>query len=231
VVIATGVRYRKLDLPRLDEFEGRSIYYEATQVEALMCRGAPVVVVGGGNAAGQATLFLAQQAGHVCLVVRNSDLEKSMSRYLADRIQRDAGVEVLLHTELRELIGHDGQLEALVVEDTRTGERRMLAARTLFVFIGAEPNTAWLGGNLALDEHGCVLTGASLPPRGGGGPSGPEGASVDRSLPGPPPLSLETSRPGVFAVGDVRSGSVKRVASAVGEGAMAIHLVHDHLAR
>ena len=210
VVIATGVRYRRLDLPRLEEFEAHSVYYAATAMEARLCTGDPVAVVGGGNSAGQATLFLARHAARVRLIVREHDLAEHMSRYLADRIEQDPGVEVHLHSEVRELVGA-GRLEAMVVEDTETGERERLPARALFVFIGAVPHTGWLDGGIALDAGGYVLTGA-------GPGSGPE------------PLRLETSRPGVFAAGDVRSGSAQRVAAAVGDGALAIRLVHERLA-
>jgi thioredoxin reductase (NADPH) len=210
VVVATGARYCRLPVPGLERFEGTSVFYAATLIEAQMCRDDPIAVVGGGNSAGQATLFLARHAGRVRLLIRGDDLGKSMSRYLADRIARNPAVEVMLHTEVREARGGDS-LEALVVEDTDTGERRIVPARALFVFIGAEPHTNWLGDDVALDQRGFVLTGAQ--------------ASDDR-----PPRLLETSLPGVLAVGDVRSGSIKRVASAVGEGAMAVRFVHEYLA-
>jgi thioredoxin reductase (NADPH) len=215
VVVATGARYRRLDLPGLAAFEGTSVYYAATQVEALRCQNDPVVVVGGGNSAGQAALFLARQASHVSLLVRGGDLTANMSRYLADRLQRST-VDVLLHTEVREATG-DGALEQLVIEDNRSGGRRTIEARALFVFIGAVPSTDWLGGQLALDEDGFVLTGKDAGPEPG---TGEPGAARPRLL-------LETSWPGVFAAGDVRNGSIKRVASAVGEGAMAVRLAHE----
>jgi thioredoxin reductase (NADPH) len=204
VVIATGARYRKLPLPRLEDFEGTSIFYAATLVEAMVCREDPVVVVGGGNSGGQAAMFLADHAARVALVVRENELTDNMSRYLADRVQRAPGVEVHLHTELRELVGKR-RLERVVAEDRHTGERSELDALALFVFIGAAPHTAWLGDQLQLDDGGYIRTG------------------LDGGLP------LETSMPGVFAAGDVRSGSTKRVASAVGEGAMAVRLVHERL--
>jgi thioredoxin reductase (NADPH) len=207
VVIATGARYRKLPVPRFEEFEGVGIYYAATWMEAQACRGDPVAVVGGGNSAGQATMFLSQHTPQVWLIVRESDLGEQMSRYLIDRIERAPNVEVLTHTEVRELVG-ERTLEGLVVEDGQTGERRTIEARALFVFIGSDPHTAWLGDAVALDERGFVVT----------GPAAAQGAVL-----------LETSRPGVLAAGDVRSGSIKRVASAVGEGSMAIRLVYEHL--
>jgi thioredoxin reductase (NADPH) len=209
VLIATGARYRKLPVDRLELFEGTSVYYAATFVEAQMCQADPIAIVGGGNSAGQATLFLSEHSvGPVRLLIRGNDLGKGMSRYLADRIERNPNVEVMPHTEVRELVG-DRALEALVVEDNQSAERRTLDARALFVFIGAEPHTRWLGDLVALDGRGFVLTGTS-------------------AAHGCQPL--ETSRPGVLAAGDVRSGSIKRVASAVGEGAMAVRLVHEHLA-
>jgi thioredoxin reductase (NADPH) len=218
VLITTGARYRKLDVPRLEELEGTCVYYAATMMEAHLCRGDPVAVVGGGNSAGQATLFLAQHTTKVTLLIRHEDLGRDMSRYLADRIERSPKVEVLRTTEVRELVG-DWALEALVVENNQTGERRRIEARELFVFIGAKPHTGWLGDKLALDDRGFVLTGRAARPAENG-----EGQDA-----GHEPYLLETSLPGVFAAGDVRSGSIKRVASAVGEGAMAIRLVHARL--
>jgi thioredoxin reductase (NADPH) len=209
VVVATGARYRKLPVSRLEDFEGTSVHYAATPMEAQLCAGDPVAVVGGGNSAGQATVFLAEHTPKVRLIVREDSLTTDMSRYLADRIARNPKVEVLLSTEVRELVGDD-VLEALVVESNSTGERASVEARALFVFIGADPHARWLGDEVVLDERGFVLT-------------GPEA--------GPSALMLETSCRGVFAAGDVRSGSTKRVASAVGEGAMAVRLVHEHLAR
>jgi thioredoxin reductase (NADPH) len=215
VVLATGARYRKLDVPRLEELEGGGIYYAATLMELPLCLNRPVVVVGGGNSAGQATVFFAEYAARVWLVAREEDLGENMSRYLVDRIGRAKRVDVLLHTEVRELVG-DTELEGVVVEDTHTGERRTLEADALFVFVGAEPCTSWLAEALALDRHGFVLTGRDL-----------DGAL---RAGGRDPFLLETSRRGVFAAGDVRSGSVKRVAAAVGEGAMAVQFVHRYLA-
>jgi thioredoxin reductase (NADPH) len=220
VLVATGARYRKLPVPRLEEFEGVSVHYAATLVEAQLCRNDPVAVVGGGNSAGQATVFLIRHAARVRLLIREDDLGKSMSRYLADRIERSPAVEILRYTEVRELVGDQGVLEAVVVEDDRAGERRTIQARALFVFIGAEPYARWLGGQLALDNRGFILTGPDAIRAAAHGP----GQDAHRQ-----PFLLETSRPGVFAAGDVRSGSIKRVASAVGEAAMAVRLVHEYL--
>ena len=218
VVVATGARYRRLDVPRLEEFEGVSIHYAATWMEARLCQGDPVAVVGGGNSAGQATTFLAQHTPKVWLITRDRDLSENMSWYLIDRIERASNVEVLPHTEVRGLEG-ERTLEGVEVEDVATGEQGRIPARSPFVFIGADPRTRWLGDALALDERGFVLTGpAAVPPA----PNGDGQASHRRVL-------LETSRPGVLAAGDVRSGSIRRVAAAVGEGAMTIRLVFEHL--
>jgi thioredoxin reductase (NADPH) len=221
VIAASGARYRKLEVPRLELFEGASIHYAATEVEAQRSEGEEVVVVGGGNSAGQAAVYLARRARRVCLLIRGEDLGKGMSRYLLDRIMDAENVELLANTEVRELIG-EHRLEAVVVEDNRLGARRTVDARALFVFIGAEANTGWMKGAVELDESGFVLTGREL------GASTLEG-NAWRGL-SREPYPLETSLPGVFAAGDVRSGSIKRVASAVGEGSMAVRFVHQHLA-
>ncbi|GHS88756.1 thioredoxin reductase [Actinomycetota bacterium] len=207
VVLATGVRYRRLDVPGMDRLEGPSAYYAATESEARLCRGDPVAVVGGGNSAGQAALFLARDATEVHLVIRHDDLNRDMSRYLAERIGSAPRVRVWRRCEVSELRG-DLALEEVVVHDLRADEWRSLRATALFVLIGSEPHTRWLEGAIALDDRGFVRTGAV---RGG--------------------AMFETTSAGVFAVGDVRSGSVKRVASAVGEGAVAVRLVYDHLVR
>ena len=206
VVLATGVRYRRLDVPRADYFEKMSIYYAASQAEALVCAGDPVAIVGGGNSAGQAAVFLSAHATEVTLIVREGDLGEHMSRYLVDRIARIPNVHVMTSTEVRELHG-EAALEGLTVTDNRTGTRRTIDARALFVFIGMAPCTGWLGGLVDLDDHGFVRT-------------GPGSDGAERSL-------LETSQPGIFAVGDVRAGSARRVATAVGEGAMAIRLAFE----
>lgn len=221
VIIATGARYRRLDVPRLEEFEGLSVHYAATEAEAQMCRGNEVAVVGGGNSAGQAAVYLAGRVANVYLLIRGGDLGKSMSRYLIDRIESTSNIDLLRHTEARELMG-DGALEGILVEDNRSGERRTLGARALFVFIGAEANTGWLKGTIALDERGFVPTGRALD-RSALDARAWDGLSRE-------PFLQESSLPGVFAAGDVRSGSVKRVASAVGEGSIAVRFVHQYLA-
>ncbi|MFD9936801.1 FAD-dependent oxidoreductase [Streptomyces massasporeus] len=219
VVLATGARYRRLLVPGIERLEGTSVHYSATVYEAQQCRTDPVAVVGGGNSAGQAVLFVAGYAPQVNLLVRGPSLEAHMSRYLIDQVERHPRVRVLLHTEVTEALG-DKVLEAVTVVDHRTGEHRRLAVRALFVFTGAEPHTGWLSGALALDARGFVLTGAEA--QAGSVPDLWQSQGRDC-------LTLETSLPGVFAAGDVRSGSVKRVASAVGEGAMSIHFVHRYL--
>jgi thioredoxin reductase (NADPH) len=221
VIAASGARYRRLDVDRLGRFEGVSVHYAATEAEAQRCEGEEVVVVGGGNSAGQAALYVAGRARRVYLLIRGAALNKSMSRYLVKRVTQTENVELLANTEVRELTGED-RLEGIVVEDGRSGARRTLGARALFVFIGAEANTGWLRGAVELDERGFVLTGGAL-----------EHSVLDgdlwRNL-SREPYPLETSLPGVFAAGDVRTDSIKRVASAVGEGSMAVRFVHQYLA-
>jgi len=217
LIVATGARYRRLPVPRLEEFEGIGVYYAATQSEAQRCVGDPVLVVGGGNSAGQAAMFMSQQAASCRLMIRGGDLGKSMSRYLVDEIGNNDRVEIMTYHEVVELKG-DQELEAVVVRDTRSGEHSELPVKALFVFIGASPHTEWLQGHVALDEDGFVLTGTDVRDEQLSGFNGER------------PYFLETSQAGIFAVGDVHSGSIKRVASAVGEGSMAVRLVHQRLA-
>ena len=221
VIVASGARYRRPDVPRLEEFEGLSVHYAATEAEAQMCAGEEVAVVGGGNSAGQAAVFLAGRTRKVYLLIRGDNLGKSMSRYLVDRVEATENIELLANTEIRELLG-DGSLGGVVVGNNQTGERETLGTRAVFVFIGADANTGWLEGTLQLDDKGFVLTGTNLDRPLLDEILWPEGSRQ--------PLLFETSLPGVFTVGDVRSGSIKRVASAVGEGSMAVRLVHQHLA-
>ncbi|WP_231335841.1 FAD-dependent oxidoreductase [Actinomadura graeca] len=206
VIIATGARYRKLEVPELEKYEGSGVYYAATPFELRMCDRSPVVIVGGGNSAGQAALYLSKSASSVHMIVRGEDVRASMSRYLADELDRTPGIEIKHNTEVRELIG-DGTLKGVRVYDKRAGEFLEIPTRAMFVFIGAVPHTDWLEGTVPLDDRGFVITGQST--------------AWNAQLP------LESDHLGVFAVGDVRSGSVKRVASAVGEGAMAVRLVHE----
>ncbi|MDF3340977.1 FAD-dependent oxidoreductase [Mycolicibacterium septicum] len=217
VVLAMGARYRRLAVPGIESFEGNGVYYAATFQEALLCGTGPVVIVGGGNSAGQAAVFLASQVSQVYLVIRGDDLNNKMSRYLVDQINRHPRVTVRSCTEVLQVHGDDA-LSEVVTEDKRTGERHSIPTRALFVFIGADPNTAWLAGAVQLDDRGFV-------------PTGPAAlySDIDGSqVPARQPMTLETSQPGVFATGDVRSGSVKRVASAVGEGSMAVRQIHTY---
>ncbi len=218
VVLAMGARYRRLAVPGLESFDGNGVYYAATVQEALLCGTGPVVIVGGGNSAGQAAVFLAERVARVYVVIRGDDLSKTMSRYLIDQIERHPRVTVRSCTEVREVHGDD-KLSAVVTEDKRTGARHTIETRALFVFIGADPHTSWLADAIKLDDRGFVPTGpAALYSDTAGG----------RTRTPRQPMTLETSQAGVFAVGDVRSGSVKRVSSAVGEGSMAIRQIHEY---
>jgi thioredoxin reductase (NADPH) len=211
VVIASGARYRSLAVDGLDAFEGASVHYWASPLEAKLCAGQEVALVGAGNSAGQAAVYLATQVSKVWLLVRGPDLAASMSRYLVDRIGGLSNVEVLTQTTVTGLVGHDGMLEAIRWRQGGSRAEARRPIRHLFLFIGAEPNTDWLSGSgIALDAKGFVLTGA--------------GTNEDRR-------PLETSLRGVFAIGDVRSDSVKRVAAAVGEGAQVVTALHGELAR
>ncbi len=219
VLVATGVSYRRMDAPGLEPLTGRGVYYGATASEARGCEGDDVYVVGAANSAGQAVLNLARYARSVTVLVRSDSLEKSMSSYLVERIRATPNVEVRLSTEVA--AGHgDDHLEGLTLRERGTGATQDVATDWLFVFIGASPRTDWLGDEVARDGHGFVLTGNDLL----GDHPGPRWP-LER-----PPFALESSLPGVFAAGDVRLDSMKRVASAVGEGAMAVHLVHRYLA-
>jgi thioredoxin reductase (NADPH) len=219
VIVATGALYRRLAVDDLDRFEGAGVYYAATDLEARVCSGSEVIVVGGGNSAGQAAIYLAQQGSRVSIAIRRDDLARTMSQYLIGRIEADPRIELLTSTEVRALAG-DGHLQHVTLEQTRTGERRTVPCAGLFCFIGAEAATSWLGDCVALDPAGFILTDRSLPQSVTSGP-----AFTSRE-----PLPFETSVPGIFAVGDVRQGSLKRVAAAVGEGSSAVGSVHQHLA-
>jgi thioredoxin reductase (NADPH) len=211
VVIALGVQYRKLPLARLEEFEGSGVYYAATDLEARVCGDQPVTVVGGGNSAGQAAIFLAQRGSDVTIAIRGDDLTSSMSTYLIDRIEAAPNIRVARRSEVTALHG-DGHLSEITLTDRETGTDERIPCAGVFSFIGAVPFTEWLDGFVELDEHGFVLTDADL-----------DDLTFD-------PLPYETSRPGVFAAGDVRARSVKRVAAAVGDGSSAIRSVHQRLA-
>jgi len=215
VLIVTGAEYRKLDVEGCERFEGRGVYYAATPNEAQVCRGLDVVVVGGGNSAGQAVVYLAGLARTVHLVVRKASLYDNMSAYLAHRIEQTPNVKVHLSSVVRRMTG-DEHLGSVEIENRTTGAGEVVQTPALFSFIGAVPRTEWLPPEIERDEKGFVRTGPSLAQSPGWAPK--------RS-----PFLLETTQPGVFAAGDVRSGSVKRVASAVGEGAMAVQFVHEYL--
>jgi thioredoxin reductase (NADPH) len=216
VLIATGADYLRLDVPERERFEGLGLYYAATPIELVSCSGADVVVVGAGNSAAQAVMFLARHTKQVLLLVRGDDLRKRMSSYLADRIEAARNVEVLYNTEIRHMAGSE-RLETIEIENTRTGDRRTVSTPAVFVFIGAVPRTDWLPAQIATDARGFIRTGRAL--------ANAPGWALKRD-----PFLLETSQPGVFAAGDVRVGSAKRVASAVGEGSIAVKLVHEYLA-
>ena len=218
VIAATGARYRRLPVDRLQEFEADSVFYAATELEARQCGGSPVMVVGGGNSAGQAAVFLADKGSAVTVVIRTADLNARMSRYLVDRVARHPRIDVMTSTNVVGLEGA-GMLQAVRV-DGPDGER-LVPAAALFSFIGADPETSWLNGCAALDDRGFVLTDRALTD---------EQLDEGWSALGRRPLPFETSRPGLFAVGDVRSGSMKRVAAAVGEGSAAVSAVHQFLA-
>jgi thioredoxin reductase (NADPH) len=218
VIIASGVHYRKPESAGLERFEGLGVYYAATPMEAQLCRDEDVIIIGGGNSAGQAAVFLARYVRSVLVLVRGRGLADTMSRYLINRIEQTPNVTV---RPFRKIVGVEGneQLERVRIEDTRTGETQMLSIRHVFVMTGATPNTAWLQGCVALDEKGFVKTGTDL-----------RRDDLVRWPLARAPYVLETSAPGVLAVGDVRCGSTKRVAAAVGEGSASIQLVHRILA-
>jgi thioredoxin reductase (NADPH) len=210
VVVATGARYRRLGVERLEEFEGSSVHYWASPLEADLCAGQEVALVGGGNSAGQATVFLATRARHVTLIARRP-LNQTMSQYLIERIEAQPNIDVVIGCEISSLEGANGVLEEISWHDKASGKSTRRPVRYLFSFIGAEPNTDWLGpSGLKLDERAFVLTGDDV---------------------GEGRLPLETSRSGVFAVGDVRSCSVKRVAASVGDGAQVVASIHAYLAK
>ncbi|MFL6567688.1 MAG: NAD(P)/FAD-dependent oxidoreductase, partial [Chthoniobacterales bacterium] len=217
VIIATGAEYRRLEAEGREQFEGNGIYYAATALEGQLCRGATVIVVGAGNSAGQAAMFVSEGATKVLLVVRGPNLSSSMSTYLSRRVETKDNIEILYETEVRRLTGNR-HLERAELENMRTGERRVIETAALFSMIGAKPCTSWLPPEIGRDEKGFILTGAAVA-------QSDLWQTMNRA-----PGALETSRPGVFAAGDVRSGSVKRCAAAVGEGGMAVENVHRAIA-
>lgn len=220
VVISTGAKYRRLPLANAGDYEGRGLYFGATFLEARMCSQEEVLIVGGGNSAGQAAVFLSQYAEHVHVAIRSDSLEHSMSKYLIHRIEASSRITLRPHTEVTALYGNEA-LEAVELTDNRTKDSRRADIRHAFIFIGATPNTAWLPPEIALDSKGFIRTGRGREP---GGPTESTWAA------GRQPFLLETSVPGIFAAGDVRSGSTKRVASAVGEGSISVSFIHQVLA-
>ena len=215
LLIATGADYRRLGVEGSGRFEGTGVYYAATVAEAQLCHGSQVVVVGGGNSAGQAAVFLSGHARRVLILIRGDDLYKNMSSYLARRIEETPNIELVRNTTVRRMNGN-GHLGSIDIVNGKTGEERTVDTPGVFSFIGADPRTSWLPPEIERDGKGFVRTGTDL-------------ARSPHWTSGRQPFLLETSRPGVFAAGDVRSGSVKRVASAVGEGAMAVQFVHEYL--
>jgi thioredoxin reductase (NADPH) len=221
VVVATGARYRHLDVPNLRDFEGRGVWYWASPIEARLCRNEEIVLVGGGNSAGQAAVFLRRFAAKIWMLVRGPSLAESMSRYLIDRIEAAENIEVLTQTEIVALHGSpEKQLERVRWRNNVTGEQTEKPIRHVFLFIGADPATTWLTqSGIVLDAKNFILTGADIP-------SDARGSNNRCGR----PLPLETSVRGVFAIGDVRSGSVKRVGAAIGEGAVVVAELHATLA-
>lgn len=217
VLIATGASYRRLPAEGCAKFEGMGVYYSATSVEARMCRDATAIVVGGGNSAGQAAMYLSQHAKHVQLVLRGGDLRKSMSAYLARRIEMHDSIEVVCHSEIEKLVGEE-RLERVRLSNNQTGQSRSQACAGVFIFVGAKPHTDWLPEQVALDDHAFILTGQAV--------RHATGWTLERD-----PCELETTCPGVFAAGDVRSGTTKRCAFAVGDGALAVTCIHQYLSR
>jgi thioredoxin reductase (NADPH) len=217
IIVASGASYRKPPIAELSRFEGTGVYYAATFMEAQLVRSEPAVIIGGANSAGQAAVFLSQTASRVFILVRGDGLGDTMSRYLIRRIEENPAIEVRTHTELRALEG-DSHLERVQWRNKGTGDIESHDVRHVFIMAGADPNTSWLGDCVALDAKGFIKTGVELTDR-------------DLEESGWPlarrPLLLESSRPGVFAIGDVRSGSIKRVASAVGEGSISVLFVHQ----
>jgi thioredoxin reductase (NADPH) len=232
LILALGVSWRRLNIPGVEKLTGAGVYYGAAQTEALACTNEDVYVIGGANSAGQAAMYFSKYARKVTMLVRGDSLTKSMSQYLIDQIEATDNITVQTHSSVIEAKG-ETSLEALVIENSQTGETQTVPANSLFIFIGALPHTDWLDGVVERDERGFILTGPDLKrvseiqaARNRISENRPRGWSLDRD-----PFLLETNVPGVFAVGDVRSGSVKRVASGVGEGSICVQFVHQYLSK
>jgi thioredoxin reductase (NADPH) len=220
MLIATGVQWRKLDVPGIDNLQGAGVYYGAGSTEAVSCRDENVYIVGGANSAGQAAMNFSRFARRVIMLVRGTSLAATMSKYLVDDIANTPNIEVQTQSQVLAVQGRN-RLESISISSAKTGTVEIVAASSLFVFIGAEPRTDWLDGFVLRDSKGFILTGSDLLQDG----TLPQGWPAGRI-----PALLETSVPGVFAVGDVRHGSIKRVASSVGEGSIAVQFVHQYLA-
>jgi thioredoxin reductase (NADPH) len=214
LILALGVSWRRLDVPGLDRLTGAGVYYGAAQTEAMTCQGEQVYIIGGANSAGQAAMYFSRYASKVTMLVRSS-LTKSMSQYLIEQIAQTPNITVQENSTVIKAEGSQS-LEAISIQDIQTGEVRTVAAKSLFIFIGAEPRTQWLEGIIDKDDHGYILTGKDL--------------KLNNNYKDRDPYLLETNVPGIFAVGDVRHGSVKRVASGVGEGSICVQFVHQYLA-
>ena len=219
LILALGVSWRRLNVPGMERLTGAGVYYGAAQTEALTCQGEEVYIVGGANSAGQAAMYFSKYAHQVTMLVRGESLASSMSQYLIDQIAETPNIKVQVHSQVVEVKG-ETNLEAIAIENTSTGEIQVVPANSLFIFIGAVPKTEWLDGVVARDERGFILTGPDLKKDG----HRPKGWTLDRD-----PYLLETNVPGIFAVGDVRHGSIKRVASGVGEGSICVQFVHRYL--
>jgi len=219
VLVATGVAYRRLDVPGMEKLSGAGVYYGAAMTEAAACKDEDVYMVGGANSAGQAAMYFSQHARRVVMLVRGNSLEAGMSQYLVDQIRGTSNISVELNSQVVEVFGEE-RLEGISISCGTSGETHRVAANSLFIFIGAAPGTEWLNGIVERDEKGFVLSGPDLLRDG----KAPKGWPLERD-----PWLLETSVPGIFAAGDVRYRSVKRVASGVGEGANAVQFVHQYL--
>jgi thioredoxin reductase (NADPH) len=221
LLIATGVQWRRLEAPGIDRLQGAGVYYGGGATEALSCKGEIIYVVGGANSAGQAAMNFAKYADRVVILVRGNSLSSTMSKYLIDQIQQTPNIQLWTHASVAEVHG-ESHLEEISVLCSDTGKIERVAATAVFIFIGALPETGWLGDLVERDERGFILTGPDLILNG----KRPQGWTLDRD-----PFLLETNVPGIFAVGDVRHNSVKRVASGVGEGSVAVQFIHQYLSK
>ena len=221
LILALGVSWKRLDVPGLEKLTGAGVYYGAAQTEAISCQGEEVYIIGGANSAGQAAMYFSKYASKVTILVRGESLTKSMSQYLIDQINETPNIKVMVHSRVIEAKG-ETSLEAISIANSQTGETKTVSATSLFIFIGAVPRTDWLEGVLERDNRGFILTGQDLKHNG----TRPKGWTLERD-----PFLLETNVPGVFAVGDVRHNSIKRVASGVGEGSICVQFVHQYLSK